>query len=294
MAIGLAIACASEKTSFLAIGSGLGLLLVGLVFGSVVKPEYGALIHLAAYLWLAVALIWPLVHAVKLSDNKTYALLTSLAIPLVTAALILNLKRGPWLGVLVATFLLLWFYRKKWLLLLLAAITVSFLMVPDVKNRLAASEEHFFIAGGRSAIWQIGFDLAPRYPLGIGFENSGVLRNYSDEVPPELTHFHNNFLNILVETGLFGLLCYLWWVAALLAKSIVPALKTQRTDWDIERRSHSVVLCSLGLAILAWQIAGLVEYNFGDSEVLLVALLLWGFLESIALQSSRHASRTTL
>lgn len=221
-----------------------------------------ALIPLIATLVLAIAKI------IRSTERQSHLAIIMIALPLLSAALILNLKRGPWLGVAAALLVLLWIFQRR---LIAPVVTIGaciFLCFPPVQSRLAASEEHFFIAGGRSAIWQIGADLASRYPLGIGFENSGVLRKFSDEVPAELKHFHNNALNILVETGLLGLLCFIWWIVSLLRLSFsAPA--------------HSRLISSaVGASILAWQTAGIVEYNFGDSEVLLIAFLAWGFLSA--------------
>ena len=44
------------------------------------------------------------------------------------------------------------------------------------------------------------------------------------------------------------------------------------------RKPLSVLHVAIGCAILSWQTAGLVEYNFGDSEVMLLVWLLLGSL----------------
>jgi O-antigen ligase len=106
------------------------------------------------------------------------------------------------------------------------------------------------------------------YPLGIGFKNSGVLRNFSIEIPENLKHFHSNIINITVELGFLGLGCYLWWLITIFR----IALETDK------RGERDFLMLALGLAIFSWQTAGLVEYNFGDSEVLYIAYALIGLL----------------
>lgn len=194
-------------------------------------------------------------------------LIQTLGIPLLLAALFLNLKRGPWMGVLISSLLLVLMLRPKRTLLVIAISLAAILSLSPVRERLSESLEHFFISGGRSTIWSIGADLATRYPLGIGFDNSGFLREFSSEVPPELTHFHNNLINVSVETGWLGLIVYLWWIIGTLvylsrSASVCPQYKS--------------IFLGMTCSILSWQIAGMVEYNFGDSEVFLLAMAILG------------------
>jgi hypothetical protein len=200
-------------------------------------------------------------------------------LPLLAAAMLVNLKRGPWLGVAVGSLLFLGVYSKRFLVPLLVLMLLAIALVAPIRDRLAASSQHFFIAGGRSAIWEVGSDLALKYPLGIGFANSPFLQKFDPSIPSELKHFHNNFLNITVEGGWLALALFIWWIASLMRLAF-------------ERRSRapdSVLAVAAGCAILSWQVAGIVEYNFGDSEVLLVAYLVVGIL--IALRRPLLAAR---
>ena len=113
-------------------------------------------------------------------------------------------------------------------------------------------------------MWDIGLELATRYPLGIGYENSRFLQRFSHDIPPELTHFHNNFLNILVETGWCSMALFLVWLGSLLYEAF-----SNRTH-----RAETLFATGIGCAVISWQIAGLVEYNVGDSEVLIIAFML--------------------
>jgi len=244
----------------------VALLLLG--FGdSFLIPEY--LRHTAAFL-LMLWFCWQTWIFFKAS-NYTVALynwLLLVCLPLTFSALLVNLKRGPWLGIVVGLSIYFLVRKPIRILYVLAIAIALFLLIEPINDRIVASHDHFNIAGGRNAIWEIGTDLAIRYPLGIGFDNSGFLQNFSHQIPKELNHFHNNFINILVETGWLGLLMFLWWLITIIS-------------WGFKWRNHpifgSVILaCSCGF--LSWQIAGLVEYNFGDSEVYLLVLALAGLM----------------
>ena len=190
--------------------------------------------------------------------------LISLSLPLLLCAILVNLKRGPWLGVLVGTGCFLLVYARRLVLPLACGAIVSALGVTPIRERLLASYEHFTIAGGRSTIWRIGAELASEYPLGIGYHNSGILREFAPEIPAELKHFHNNLLNIAAETGWLGVFVCLWLLIA-----IVRSCLSERS---------APLYVALGCAIISWQVAGLVEYNFGDSEVTILVWVLLGLL----------------
>jgi hypothetical protein len=196
--------------------------------------------------------------------NRERLLALTLAMPLMICALLVNLKRGPWLGTLVGTVCLACFYSRKLVApLALGAICAAILVTP-IRERILDSYEHFTIAGGRSTIWRIGAELVSEYPLGIGYHNSGILREFSPEIPPELKHFHNNLLNIAAETGWLGVSVFLWLIIAI----VKTCFKDRATPLYV----------ALGCAVISWQCAGLVEYNFGDSEVTILIWILLGLI----------------
>jgi O-Antigen ligase len=188
------------------------------------------------------------------------------ALPVCAAALVVNLKRGPWLGVLCALLLLLYrSFRKGCLLVLILAVSLGGLVSP-IYDRILQSVRDFQISGGREIIWQIGVELSSRFPLGIGYANSPILREFSAEIPEELRHFHSNFLNVLVEAGWIGVFLFFWWLLRNMPNLFTNARLTQ----------NNALFTSLSAALFSWQVAGLVEYNFGDSEVAYLAFLIIG------------------
>ena len=105
--------------------------------------------------------------------------------------------------------------------------------------------------------------------LGVG--PGGVKREYSRYALPEAVkkrtgHLHNTPLQILVERGLLGLAAWLWiWVAFYLrASALLFRLPAEA------RAARALVIGSLA-AVTGFLVSGLSEYNFGDSEVVLVA-----------------------
>ena len=202
------------------------------------------------------------------NSYRIYDITLRVLLPALLIALLVNLKRGPWLGVTLGFSLFLLIYYRRILIPVFLALVVTTIAVSPIRDRLSDSSQHFFISGGRSTIWSVGGDLSVQYPLGVGFENSAFLREFAPEIPPELIHFHNNFLNILVETGWLGLMLFLWWLSAVLKFCFSKKIHAK----------HEPVIRGIGCAIIAWQTAGIVEYNFGDSEVFLLVLLILSML----------------
>lgn len=207
-------------------------------------------------------------------------LLVAAIVPLLLAALLVNLKRGPWFGFFAGSLLLVGFYGRRYLIPVAVGLALIPLGLAPVRERLAESASHFFIAGGRAEIWDIGRELATRYPLGIGYDCSPVLTRFSEEIPMNLTHFHNNLLNLVVENGWIALAIFVWWLLRTLAVGL------RQPCGSVE----SIQRVSIACAFLACQIAGLVEYNFGDAEVFLIALPLLG---TLAFLSRPRAVRNT-
>jgi putative inorganic carbon (HCO3(-)) transporter len=106
--------------------------------------------------------------------------------------------------------------------------------------------------------------------MGMG---PGPLKNvYASVAPPEAlrrstSHLHNTPLQIAVERGLVGLVAWRWIFVAFL----VCGIAIFRTLPPEAAGDRALVLGSLA-AVVTFLVAGLFEYNFGDTEVLLVAL----------------------
>lgn len=190
--------------------------------------------------------------------------LSVVQLPLLLCALVVNLKRGPWIGTLLAALAFCFLYSRKLILGIIAgAITLASVITP-VRERILDSYEHFTISGGRSTIWRIGAELATEYPLGIGYHNSGIMREFAPEIPPELKHFHNNLINITTELGWLGGAVFIWFLLALLKVCF--------------KDRSAPLYTAIGCAIIAWQVAGLFEYNFGDSEITIIVWALVGLV----------------
>jgi O-antigen ligase len=230
-------------------------------------------------LWIGAGLLMAILLTTakpRTVDARGLLTFSVLYLPLLTSALLLNLKRGPWLGVTVGAGVFFLVFARKFLAIILTATLFVAATVPPIRERLAVSYDHFTISGGRSTIWRIGGELISQYPLGIGYHNSGIMRQFSLEIPPELKHFHNNLINIAAESGILTAAIFCWFIYAIIRVCL--------------KRPHVALYVAIGCAIISWQVAGLVEYNFGDSEVMIIVWILLGLVLGNLRREGAHPS----
>jgi len=91
------------------------------------------------------------------------------------------------------------------------------------------------------------------------------------------SHLHNTPLQIAAERGLVGLAVWLWIFVAFFRRAIVIWRRLPAEPAD----DRALVLGSLA-ALVTFLVGGLFEYNFGDTEVLLVAVALMALPFAVA------------
>ncbi|HEY7510785.1 MAG TPA: O-antigen ligase family protein [Vicinamibacteria bacterium] len=216
---------------------------------------------------LAAAAVALAVHRGAWPERSTGAMLALLAFPLCAWALLLSRTRNAWLGAVVGLGVvalmraprLLWLFPAAALALLVArpAPVMDRLTITD-----ASSRDRYFM-------WQAGVDMIREKPVfGQGprmVEN--VYPGYRWPGAPNLVtpHLHNNALQIAAERGLPCLVWWLWWVAA----AVGDAWRETRRGMTGPRWGAAATVAVVA-AVMA---AGLFEYNFGDSEILMFTLI---------------------
>ncbi len=205
------------------------------------------------------------------------------ALAVISLALVLTLTRNALLSVLSASavFLCLRLPKLFWAatavaLLLLAALPAARHGVHRVVwgDQTPQWDTNVMLpwADQRPFLWKGAYRIVQDHPLaGVGISNFRfAYKQYLPyELPKTYDHAHNNMLHIAAETGVPGLIAY-----ALLTLGIVVFLiNAYRADAHVKRRA---VLGGVLCAFVGFQVAGLFEFNFGDSEVALVLWILIG------------------
>jgi putative inorganic carbon (HCO3(-)) transporter len=209
-------------------------------------------------------------------DQRTWP---ALVLPALGVALALTFTRSAWVGASVGLALLLLLKDFR----LVAAIPVLVALgVALAPHQVTARMYSMFNLNDptnrdRLAMIREGVRMVRDHPLtGVGPDM--VIRRYAEyrdpaAVEPVNPHLHNVPLQIAAERGLPALGIWVWFVVWL-----------ARDLWRAFRTGRDAALGAAGLAALASMLAaGLFEYNFGDSEF----LILWLVLVTLPLAAAR-------
>jgi len=216
-------------------------------------------------------LVFPLLF-MKNKDFRKKKIIVSLLLIPILISIFLTFSRNVYLGIAVAIFLTGIVISRKTLIAVTILLLLLYFFSPgQVKERInSIFDPNHPNNYPRLVMWQTGITIFRDYPLtGTGDnEITEVYKMYKEPVyHGEGSHFHNNFIMILVTTGIFGFAGYCGFLITLLLKQI-----------RIYRICENEYLKKLSfgsiLGFISFNIAGIFEWNFGDWEVLSVFLFI--------------------
>jgi O-antigen ligase len=233
------------------------------------RGPYSIYMTLAGVLAVALTLTLP-----SLARLRTPAWWLAPAWAIMGAGLALTYVRGAWLGFATGVLAALTGLGRRGIVLATAlALFVAVLLgLPGVSARLrtigTAADD---TTRDRLAMFEAGRQLVVEHPLtGIG---PGQVKYVyptvalAEALRRSTSHLHNTPLQIAVERGVLGLAAWLWIFVAFLARGIALRRRLPATAAD----DRALTLGALA-AVVTFLVGGLFEYNFGDTEVLLVVL----------------------
>jgi O-antigen ligase len=188
----------------------------------------------------------------------------------VVAALVLSLTRSAWIGATAGIAFQLSRRDYRWLGLLPVVIALTLAVAPAELSDRAYSifDTEDQTRRDRVAMAQMGVAMIADHPVfGVGPDRvRDVYASYRPmtAIQPENPHLHNVPLQIAAERGLPALAIWIGFVALLL-KGLFASLRTGR---------HRLLPAAAIGAVFSMLTAGLFEYNFGDSEFLMLFLVL--------------------
>lgn len=252
-----------------AISAGYGIVQYGVLhYDSLRMRPDGALTHYMTYSGtLMLVLCAAVARLVFATRERTWP---ALVMPALVLALAVSLGRNAWVGACVAVALLLALRDFRLVALLPVAIAILLVAAPDsVTNRVMSMFDLRDPTNqDRVAMLEAGADIVRDHPLtGVG--PAMVPRVYEQYRPDYAVqklnpHLHNVLMQIAAERGLPALAIWVWLMVTL-SMLLVRLFRSGR-----ERLLTATAMAATA-AMLA---AGLFEYNFGDSEFLMLYLVL--------------------
>ena len=196
---------------------------------------------------------------------------------ILSTAILLGWTRGIWLAAVSAVIYLVWCWKPRMTLAIPVLGVLAFLVAPaGTRDRLVSlvaphgetdSNEHRFVT------FETGFQMVKAHPwFGIGPEQIG--RQFNSYVPASVHrplpvgyygHLHNIYLQYAAERGIPGLLMMLWLIGMTVHDCVRAIAQAGRQRSQELFLLHGTIAVTIGVLV-----GGLLEYNLGDSEVLMM------------------------
>jgi O-antigen ligase len=230
------------------------------------RPE-GALGHYMTYSGLLMLVACAAVARIMFArQNRAWS---AMVLPALVLALAFTFTRSAWVGACVGIGIL--FLLRDFRLIALLPVAFGVFLATAPANLTARLYSSFSLTdpsnADRIAMLKSGLRIIKDDPLtGVGPDMViQVYPHYRDKTAVNQLnpHLHNVPLQIAAERGLPALAVWLWFIGTLCV------------DFFRQRRSEVRSLSNAGLSVIgAMLAAGLFEYNFGDSEFLMLFLVL--------------------
>jgi O-antigen ligase len=258
---------------------------------------YGQFVTYAEVLQLIFALTLGMLLSLPVKRSWVGALLL-VALAGFAGALLLTVTRASWAGCAVSTLLIfLLSIRRRGLFIaggLAIPLVLAGLFVLQQKRNVAFIDQTDQSTTWRETVWREGVHLLvskPRHLLvGVGMDSiKGHWRQWGmfDGGRIPWGHMHSNLLQIALERGVPALL--LWFALLFVyARTLWRALRTrsssdgvmettmpQKSNRSLYWIERGILLGALG-GLAGFFTSGLVHYNWGDSEVVMVFYMIMG------------------
>lgn len=227
-----------------------------------------------------ILLVLPVVFGLSFYSNsrreKRWLQLSGLIILL---AIIFSYGRAVWLGLIGGLIFMAILRSKKFILSISTAVIVgSLLLIFIPSSRFSRRVVETFKSrrpiGDRIYFWKGSLRIIRDHPItGVGWEGFRLV--YPKYKPARgrqlVSHAHNNFVDVAVDSGLFGLGMFLWLLVTIYKVGLHIFKELG------EGYFKGIAWGFLG-SFTAFLIAGLSQYNFGDSEVVMLFYFLLGMV----------------
>ena len=262
-----------------AVSAAVGVVQYGVLqYDNLGRRAQGSLGHYMTYSGLLMLVTCAAAARVLFSRDRTWPLVI---MPALIVALAATFTRSAWFGTCAGlAFLLL---LKDFRLLAVMPIVAALFLVlapPRITERFYSMfDAHDLTRVDRGTMLRVGARMVAAYPLyGVGptMVETRYREFLSSSEPQHVNpHLHNVPMQIAAERGLPALAAWLWLIVTLVV-GLIRRLRVPDTRF----------LAAAGLAaIIAMLTAGQFEYNFGDSEFLMLFLVLM----TLPFASSPHA-----
>jgi O-antigen ligase len=223
-------------------------------------------------------------------------LLLGLALAGILGALLLSVTRASWLSFLISALLIAALgLRRRALIVIgvcLVPVILGGLFLLQQKRQVGFFDKKDDSIAWRQKIWNQGFHLLVRNPrhLAIGVGMDSIKAHWREwdlfeggKLP--MGHMHSDYLQIALERGVPTLVAWL----ILMGTYAWTLWRTRRRLTSEHWLGSGIVLGALG-GLVGFMTSGLVHYNWGDSEVVMIFYLIMGLSLVVTRESGAEVS----
>jgi hypothetical protein len=212
-----------------------------------------------------------------------------------TLALFLTVTRASWASFFISACVMLLFSASRRTIIICLVCSVPLIIAGVIflqqKRQVGFIDTKDNSTTWRLTVWREGFDLLIKNPrhilVGIGMDSIKThwreWRMFDDGKIP-IGHMHSTPLQLALERGV---LTFIVWLCLMFyyLQTLWKALK--RKDWDWYERGF--LIGSLG-GTTGFLTSGIVHYNWGDSEVVMIFYLIMGLSLSLMKKNTSPCS----
>ena len=242
---------------------------------------YGEFITFAEALQLIASLALGLLIVVPGGLFSRNRILLAVALAAYGLALFLTITRASWLSFLIsaAVMVLLGASRRTVLICiaLVIPLAVAGLFFLQQKRQVGFIDTNDESTAWRLRVWQEGFHLLTSDPrhlvVGIGMDsikNHYLEWHMFDDGRQPIGHMHSTPLQFALERGVPTLIVWIVWMFIYL-RMLWRNLRRNHLEWP----ERGILLGAFG-GTIGFLTSGLVHYNWGDSEVVMIFYLIMG------------------
>lgn len=157
-----------------------------------------------------------------------------------------------WLPSIVAIAAITLFWSRKWFVVLLVVLAIAGVLLTPLYQATFSSDIEVQGNGDRLILWKMSWEHLRDHPL-LGTGPAGYAQHYMTYHPQEARSTHNNYLDLIAQTGILGSLVWLWLVVA-----------AAREGFVVLKHAQPGALRTLGLAACGGLAASVVAMVLGD------------------------------
>ena len=229
-------------------------------------------------------LIYPLLYIfIKEEDFKTSKIYIFIALFILFAICITKSRSAIFLSFIATLFFLLE-YKKNTYIKILMVIVVTVLLSLTVYVSVLKSASSSF--SDRLIWWQTAYLIFKQNILfGCGFCNYSVLfKTFRPELVVNTLYAHNIFFQLLADTGIVGLSCFIWLIISFYKKII----------YKIKNSSDKIYFKAIAVSITLFLLLNLDDYSFFIPANMLVFFVVFSSIFTIDVEKLKKQKVTNI